>query len=154
MTSVDMTLAESDNILAKFMEWEQDPRHLFWYTKGIDKKFIKPYLSNSGYLYQEAFSTDVNWLMSVVDKIESLEEINLPYSYNYSIGNVNNGIEGNREDSIIVESVSLIIEREEVRVKFYGQGQTVDFVLVSEETKLESIYKAIVLFVKWYNENK
>ena len=112
MTSVDMTLAESDNILAKFMEWEQDPRHLFWYTKGIDKKFIKPYLSNKGYLYQEAFSTDVNWLMSVVDKIESLEEINLPYSYNYSIGNVNNGIEGNREDSIIVESVSLIIERE------------------------------------------
>jgi hypothetical protein len=91
------------------------------------------------------FHTSWDWLMPVVEKIESLEEtydkerlaIKIGYSYNTSCSknhNLNNG------------TWSGYISR-------IRDGHT--FVTVIGNSRIEATYKSVIEFIKWYNnENK
>lgn len=81
-------------------------------------------------LIEETFNTDWNWLMEVVCKIESIvwEDLN-DTSFNVTIG---------------ATSYCVIQDNNGGLVEIIGQGST----------KIESVYNAVVLFIKWYNEQK
>jgi hypothetical protein len=74
------------------------------------------------------FDVDWNWLMPVVEKIESIvfDDNN---SFNVTIGSTNY--------CVIQDS----------------NGDTYDSVEGYGETKLLTVYKAVVGFIKWYNNN-
>jgi hypothetical protein len=75
------------------------------------------------------FHSSWDWFMPVVDKIESIifDENN---SYNVTIGSTN---------YCVIQDAN---------------GDTIEIVEDSGNTKLETVYKAVVEFIKWYNENK
>jgi hypothetical protein len=79
---------------------------------------------------QMKFDKDWNWIMQVVDKIESIvwEELN-ETSFNVTIG---------------ATSYCVIQDNNGELVEIIGQGKT----------KIESVYKAVVEFINYYNENK
>lgn len=74
----EKTTEERNEAIAKFMDWSIDPTHCFYH--GIDKKYIIPYCTTSGYLYKLCFNSDWNWLMPVVEK---LRESKIMVSINY-----------------------------------------------------------------------
>jgi hypothetical protein len=77
------------------------------------------------------FDTDWNWLMEVVEKIESIvwEEIN-DTSFNVTIG---------------ATSYCVIQDNNGGMIEIIGEGKS----------KLESVYNACIEFVKWFNnQNK
>lgn len=74
------------------------------------------------------YNDDWNWLMEVVEKIESIifDEDN---SYNVTIGSTNY--------CVIQDS----------------NGEVYDSTHDGGQTKLETVYNAVIAFIKWYNEN-
>ena len=79
---------------------------------------------------QMKFHKDWNWLISVVEKIESLEFID-------------------REGRFNISSVCF----DENYTTFIIDG-TKGIIQVEGETKIEAVYNAVVEFIKWYNQNK
>lgn len=93
----------------------------------IDGMFSVGYLlAPSNLMYH----SDWNWLMEVVEKIESivLEEVN-DTSFNVTIG---------------ATRYCVIQDNNGGMLEVIGEGKT----------KIESTYKAVVQFIKWYNEQK
>jgi hypothetical protein len=85
-------------------------------------------VNSLGYLYsynELLFNRDWNWLMAVVNKIETIE-FNIWGKLSMSVNRVYIqefwGVEG---------------------IKGYGQSKT----------KIEATYKAVIEFIKWYNRN-
>ena len=93
-------------------------------TDDCDIKVVDVYLKNNKPITNFYYHSDWNWLMEVVEKIESLGywvEI-LGGMHNVcSIGLTNN-----------IES----------------------FIYLDSESKIEAVYNAVVEFIKWYNEQK
>ena len=112
-------IVENNKLIAKFLWYSQPhpdyPNTSYWY-----KKDCQP-------LTTLLFHSDWNWLMKVVDKIESFV-LNDDNSFNVTIGATNY--------CVIQDSYGEIYENIED----------------SEETKLLTVYKAIIKFIKWYNE--
>jgi hypothetical protein len=81
-------------------------------------------------LEQMKFDKDWNWIMEVVDKIESIvwEELN-ETSFNVTIG---------------ATSYCIIQDNNGELVEIIGQGKT----------KIESVYKAVLEFINYYNAIK
>jgi len=80
------------------------------------------------------YQTDWNWLMEVVEKIESLK--NNYFIFDISTFNV---------DIFCLNTDNTIIR---VRGHFSKLNNG------KELNKIEATYKACILFIKWYNENK
>jgi hypothetical protein len=81
-----------------------------------------------GYMTSELmYDTDWNWLMDVVDKIESFVDDDKCAKYNF------------------------IIEQSFVEIIDNNTSDTI--VETDEETKIESIYQAVIKFIKWYEQN-
>ena len=104
---------ENNKIIAEFMWWKEQEEDFMFNPKTSGSIYIKSLL----------FHKDWNWLMEVVEKIESLGNyINITGTYT-SIG------------AIEQKNRLFFIEKD------------------SLNNKIEAVYKAVVEFIKWYNKN-
>ena len=87
-------------------------------------------LFDTNYKPLKDYHADWNWLMEVVEKIEYV----LPLFPNDNSFNVTIG---STKYCVIQDSNGELVE-------FIGQ----------EKTRILSVYKAVVEFIKWYNQNK
>jgi hypothetical protein len=112
-----MEMITQNNILiAEFMGFKKDSPSTNWY---YDLKKSRYYRLN-----ELLYDTDWNWLMKVVDKIESLGYVHSIY------GNFSTFLKkGTFNELIWVD-------------EFRGN------------TKLEAVYISVIEFIKWYNETK
>lgn len=113
-------IKENNILLAEFLGWKTDSKD----------RYITPFeeMDESGYMRYDykknnlQFDCDWNWLMLVVDKIESL-------GYCTQITRLNN----------ITHSTYIF---------------DCDFIEVKEKSKILSVYRACIEFIKWYNDSK
>ncbi|MEX0598836.1 MAG: hypothetical protein WD512_20300 [Candidatus Paceibacterota bacterium] len=96
-----------------------------------------PFYPKTTYWYKQgkeplvslSFHSDWNWLMEVVEQIEKLPLFPNDNSFNVTIGAT--------KYCTIQDSNGEVVE-----------------ITAMEETKILSVYKAVVEFIKWYNVNK
>ena len=94
-------------------------------TLTKDLQIMYPvYEGDSSYVKDLKYHLDWNWLMQVVEKIESL----LP------------------DDSFVT------IEHKSCWIPIYDDEQPFG-IECREETKIQAVYNACIEFIKWYNEN-
>jgi hypothetical protein len=110
------TTEENNRLIAEFLglQLEQDQERL--YINGLGTKLIN-----------ETFNKDWNWLIEVVEKIESLEK---------------------RKYTLITQQSSCLLwdnDKGEELECFNGSFKS--------KTKIEAVYNACVEFIKWYNKN-
>lgn len=116
---------ENNKLIAEFMGWEIHPTM----SQRMQRKGIKQgYRKLSDFMFVESISyhSDLNWLMEVVDKIESL--------------GFGTKILGGKTHFMSI-STSLL------RYKLYSIGNY-------GETKKDVIYNTSLEFIKWYKEQK
>ena len=107
---------ENNKIIAEFMGA----------TLTKDLQIMYPiYEGDSSYVKDLKYHLDWNWLMEVVEKIESL----LP------------------NDSFVT------IEHKSCWIPIYDDEQPFG-IECREETKKQAVYNACIEFIKWHNENK
>lgn len=111
-----MNTTENNKLIAEFMGW--DCKNNFY--------CIAPNSLDDGWSYEDLkFHSDWNWLMQVIEKIESFEDENRCSKYNVEIQ----------------QSFVSIID-----------NQTSDFIYDRDaNTKLEAVYNAVVEFINFYN---
>jgi hypothetical protein len=114
---------EENKLIADFMGWTLDNEGLNSYRKNNGSTFEYLLLSNF------KFHSDWNWIMEVVDKIESIgdEENNGEYFFEiYKFG-----------------------------VTIFSNGVYVnEIVNTAGKTKIEATYKAVLEFINYYNAIK
>lgn len=123
------TTTENNRIIAEFMGWKEqtDPTER-WFGSFREPNGILHKNTNTEPLL---FHSSWDWLMPVVEKIEGLEN---------SIYQVDIMQEGAR----ILKRCKHFDKPIDCTVSKMPEGTT----------KLEATYKAVVQFIKWYNENK
>lgn len=112
---------ENNKIIAEFMRLS---KNLHLYESPISGKYIEDLKYHSSW----------NWLMGVVEKIESLKS---PYDgFSWSI-----------------EPFSVIINRNSVYVQVdAGKSDDISFPDIHCKTKIEMVYNTCIEFIKWHNE--
>ena len=114
---------ENNKLIAEFMDWEIHPTMFQkMQKKSIKQGFRK--LSDFVFIKDLAYHSDWNWLMEVVEKIESLDHWI--------------EISGGLQNICLIGSINSSCE---------------SFKVVAE-SKIKALYKACVEFIKWYNLNK
>ena len=112
-------IVENNKVFAEFLGYSQPhpdyPNTTYWYKKDCQPLTIL------------LFHSDWNWLMSVVDKIESII-FNKDNSFNVTIGSTN--------FCVIQDS----------------NGEVYESIEDYRESKLLTTYVAVTEFIKWYNE--
>ena len=112
---------EDNKLIAEFMGYhyvaETKITHDYFMVKG---RYIRP----NGI----KFDTDWNWLMDVVDKIESIED-------------------GEYDVNILKNGTQIINYRAGGIVICDNVGE------ISYSEKIEHVYQAVVNFIKWYEQN-
>ena len=128
---------ETNKLIAEFLGWGYKVLPIYSDDKFLGRKNIyntpfKKHLKNKAFTttFSEnelVFHNDWNWLMEVVEKIESLDS----------------GI------------YTLIFQQKSCLIWNNDKGEELEFFNGSfkGETKIEAVYNACVEFVKWYNEN-
>lgn len=120
---------ENNKVIAEFMGWEV--------IENLSDFFVDCNPNNEQaplQLLNEVFK-DWNWLMEVVEKIESLKS---PYDgFSWSI-----------------EPFSVLINRNNVYIQVdAGKSDDISFPDIHCKTKIELVYNTCVEFIKWYNQN-
>ena len=126
-------IIENNKLIAEFMgvfdkilstgnihSWSDAP---FYYTREDTKEKVIKNISK-----YSKYSKDWNWLMKVVEKIESIED------GIYQVDILQEGCK-------ILKKCSLLIDKTVSKLE-------------PDTTKIKSVYLACVEFIKWYNENK
>jgi hypothetical protein len=106
---------ENNKIIAKFMKID---------TAFDDTFSINP-MTKYGCWEKMKYDTDWNWLMEVVEKIETIKHCQVSIIKNWCR-----------------------IEHSKYNSRIDSRDYSDNF------TKLEAVYNACVEFIKWYNENK
>lgn len=121
-----MNTQENNKLIAEFLGVYQDDKGYWGFTNTKEHQRWH----TDRFLDATHYDTDWNWLMDVVSKIESIvwEDLN-DTSFNVTIG---------------ATSYCVIQDNNGGVIEIIGQGST----------KIESVYKACVEFIKWYNEQK
>jgi hypothetical protein len=129
-------MKENDILLADFVEWKK------YETFSYFTPFYQNYLSRDGLadtsiFHQNSlkFNSSWDWLMIVVEKIESIKDEHHGYFGVYINSN-----------SCSIQGTNLKTDVKQIPPIYYS-----NFVL---NNKLQATYQAVVEFVKWYNENK
>ena len=123
-------LLENNKLIAEFLDWEFDDLSETFETPFL--KLVEPQAFGDEQFscklqdFELEFHTDWNWLMKVVEKIESIED------GIYQVDILQEGCN-------ILKRCALFID------KRVGK-------LESDTTKIESVYLACIEFIKWYNE--
>ncbi len=125
-----MTTTENNKLLAEFLGWgkkvNKDGEETPFYNLPIE---LHNHLGIIQHIPLEGFvfDTDWNWLILVVEKIESIKI----ESYKVRV-------------DIYFNCCSIAPTHWQELITIYGD----------KETKIQAIYNACVSFVKWYNLNK
>jgi len=112
-------MKSNNGLIAEFMglRWETKPNYTGWY-KGDNRIAGEDTLQ---------FDKSWDWLMPVVEKIETIDDIKFSFT-------------------------------DSCAIKIFGKGggiyPTYAFVDVADVNRKHTTYKAVVAFIKWYNENK
>jgi hypothetical protein len=125
-----MTTTENNKLLAEFMG-----EKLPYINKEGNFEFVvegagKVSSPNEEDLYRflpYKYDTDWNWLMKVVEKIESLDFVVIHHFY---------------------------FSKFEVSIKAEHERRFKNIRTSTNKNKIKAVYNACVEFVKWYNENK
>ena len=123
-------IIENNKIIAEFLEWEFDDLSETFETPFL--KLVEPQAFGDEQFscklqdFELEFHSDWNWLMKVVEKIESIEDCV------YQVDILQEGCK-------ILKRCCLLID------KRVGK-------LESDTTKIKSVYLACVEFIKWYNK--
>jgi hypothetical protein len=129
-------MTKSDNeLIAEFMGVPQinDNGVIVWDYQATGKKI---YCLESKYLH---YDTSWDWLMPVVQAIEDLEE---PHPSN----DPTKGTVWPYQVEILSRSVVQIIDNR--------NDESLVLVDDQDPRKIDSVYKAVVAFIKWYNSQK
>ena len=96
-----------------------------------NNKLIAGFMGKEIYqhIHESNYHCSWDWLMSVVEKIEKIDD-------------------GKYDVAILQDGTQIMIW--DTRTKIVD----ITNALVYFETKIEATYKAVVEFIKWYNENK
>lgn len=120
-----MEIPENNKLIAVFEGWEMHPSMpQTMQVKEIEQGFRK--LSDFCFIEDLSYHKDWNELMRVVEKIESFSDNFMGSSYNVNIESLWVEIINNRTSDTIVKA--------------------------DADTKIESVYLAVVKFIKWYNK--
>lgn len=113
---------ENNKIIAEFMGLSYCEKHLYtgWYKNHEHNERICDF---NGLKYH----SDWNWLMQVVEKIESIEDQRFLFQISSRQGFY-----------------------AEVRMRFYYNEKIED---AFGKTRIEAVYNACLTFIEWYNEN-
>lgn len=137
-----MNTIENNRLIAEFLGYVN--------TTPTDKDFNIYELKNGvlGDMLEAMsmkFHSDWNWLMLVVDKIESL-----------NLGTKTIETVFNEKDTFFNANVTFKIEYKDCYIDFYGDMKVYEkWVKITQYgSKIEATYNACIQFVKWYNENK
>lgn len=119
-------IIENNKLIAEFMGWEEADNDMYDFPDNFKDTLREEYDCIDGSLMK--FNTSWDWLMPVVEKIESFifDEDN---SFNVTIGATNY--------CVIQDS----------------NGEVYDEVEDMGESKIQTVYNGIVKFIKWYNKN-
>ena len=140
-------ITENNKIIAEFLDWEFDDLSETFETPFL--KLVEPQAFGDEQFscklqdFELDFHTDWNWLMPVVEKIESL-----------NLGNTTIKTVFSEEDLYINSNVSFLIMYKECYVNFFGEMKVYEnWISVTEcNSKIEAVYNACVEFIKWYNK--
>ena len=120
-----MKTIENNKIIAEFLSVKIHPCETIENFKFLPIEERGLY---NGYFIDELkYHEDWNWLMVVVEKIESLEIFDRMGRFNINTKNFDENY------------TSFITDKDE------------DFIQCEGETKIEAVYNAVVEFIKWYN---
>lgn len=124
-----MKTIENNKIIAEFLSVKIHPCETIENFKFLPIEERGLY---NGYFIDELkYHEDWNWLMVVVEKIESLEIFDRMGRFNINTKNFDENY------------TSFITDKDE------------DFIQCEGDTKIEAVYNAVVEFIKWYNnQNK
>ena len=124
-------IIENNKIIAEFLDWEFDDLSETFETPFL--KLVEPQAFGDEQFscklqdFELEFHSDWNWLMSVVEKIENLQDEN-----NCAIYNVQ-----------IEQSFTEIIDNHTSETIIYN---------IDADSKIEAVYNTVIEFIKWYNE--
>ena len=124
-----MKTIENNKLIAEFLSVKIHP------CETIENFKVLPIeergLYNGYFIDELKYHEDWNWLMEVVEKIESLEIFDRMGRFNINTKNFDENY------------TSFITDKDE------------DFIQCEGETKIKAVYNAVVEFIKWYNnQNK
>ena len=120
-----MKTIENNKIIAEFLSVKIHPCETIENFKFLPIEERGLY---NGYFIDELkYHEDWNWLMEVVEKIESLEIFDRMGRFNINTKNFDENY------------TSFITDKDE------------DFIQCEGDTKIEAVYNAVVEFIKWYN---
>jgi hypothetical protein len=125
-----MNTIENNKIIAEFMGLSKTKMFFNLKTGNYVKNEnddckVRPtevYLKNNKPITMFYYHKDWNWLMEVVEKIESLENTRFDFQIN------------------------------QYNVRIYDHENIEFIVELNRDTKIEATYNACVEFIKWYNE--
>ena len=124
-------IIENNKLIAEFLDWEFDDLSETFETpflKLVDPQaFGEEQFSCKLQDFELEFHTDWNWLMSVVEKIENLQDENNCAIYNIQIE----------------QSFTEIIDNHTSETIIYN---------IDADSKIEAVYNTVIEFIKWYNE--
>ena len=124
-------IIENNKLIAEFLNWEFDDLSETFETPFL--KLVDPHAFGDEQFscklqdFELEFHSDWNWLMSVVEKIENLQDEN-----NCAIYNVQ-----------IEQSFTEIIDNHTSETIIYD---------IDADSKIEAVYNIVIEFIKWYNE--
>jgi len=131
-----MNIKENNKLVADFMGMKLKKGNFWSKILGYADEFIiingKPKWSLSDIPYHKSWK----WLMTVVEKIESIKDDYHGY-FGVHINSNNCTIQGTNFRSVKIDWNNPVLFMD-----FYGV------------TKIDATYKAVVGFIKWYNKNK
>ena len=115
-----MNTTENNKNIAEFMGCD--------FTQIGKRILVSPTSSLIGtnYIDKLLYHSDWNWLMEVVEKIESFEDENRCAKYNVNIT--------------------------QNFVDIYDNENSIEIVGLNTDIKIQAVYNACVEFIKWYNQ--
>ena len=150
-------MLENNKLIAEFLGWENlketclnvdEDTFIIDSNLVADKSYFNLELEGgisvcsmyAGYL---KFSSDWNWLMLVVNKIENLSLETLVLKF------------GSHEDEFTNATFLVYISSIETKIDIFGDmKREKDFIVVDDSNdRIRNTHEACVEFIKWYNEN-
>ena len=129
---MEKEIIEGNKLIAEFMKFPSNKHLENWVD--VPNEYISIYGKHFGIGFNCKFHKSWDWLMPVVEKIESIKIPQVAYGFEFSI-------KGKR-----CITLSKITGEDVVVIGFHNYDKKYFY------TKLEATWLAVVEFIKWYNK--